>query len=169
MRKFQTFLKKYTNYQNCEHLTNELSRCCSFYFQTSLNLLCPPIQNEETQQLMLLDLDSLILSRIYVKSQHQNITMTSVYLASLLLILNLKREIQFPRSFSVSFFKLIEQNSGVYSKFRQTSKIEISFSSIGSVIADTGKKGYSFVSSGKYTCRMDRISKRKIRACIRQG
>ena len=36
MREFQTFLKKYTTSENCEHLTKELSRCYSFYFQTFL-------------------------------------------------------------------------------------------------------------------------------------
>ena len=36
MREFQTFFKKYTTSENCEHLTKELSRCYSFYFQTFL-------------------------------------------------------------------------------------------------------------------------------------
>ena len=36
MREFQTFLKKYTTSENCEHLTKEFSRCYSFYFQNFL-------------------------------------------------------------------------------------------------------------------------------------
>lgn len=91
-----------------------------------------------------------------------SIRMASVNIAYLLLILNLKRGILFPWSFSVSFFKLIEQNSGVYIQ-NPVRYLRWRFSSlsrfIGYVITDTGKKSYSFVSSGKYTNRMDRISK----------
>ena len=44
MREFQTFLKKHTTCYNCEHVTKKLSRCYSFYFQTSLvSMRCSPL------------------------------------------------------------------------------------------------------------------------------